>query len=118
MKHIVNPKKLLPRRRELRQNQTEAERIFWNRIRDGRFFGLKFKRQYGLGSYILDFYCREKKLAIELDGSQHIENVDYDNERTKYLNSFGIAVLRFWNNDVMRDMDAVLESIRIKLGVG
>jgi len=118
MKQIVNPKNLLPRRRELRKNQTDAERIFWNRIRDGRFFGLKFKRQYGMGSYILDFYCREKKLAIELDGSQHIENVDYDNERTKYLNSFGITVLRFWNNDVMRDMDAVLESIRIKLGVG
>ena len=71
-----------------------------------------------MGSYILDFYCREKNLAIELDGSQHIENVEYDNARTKYLNSFGMTVLRFWNNDAMRDMDAVLESIRINLGLG
>jgi very-short-patch-repair endonuclease len=118
MKHIVNQKNLLFRRRELRENQTEAERLFWERVRDGRFFGLKFKRQYSLGSYILDFYCREKKLAVELDGSQHIENIDYDNVRTAYLNSFGITVLRFWNNDLMRDINAVLEAIRIQIGVG
>jgi len=111
MKQIVNTKNLLPLRRELRRNQTEVERLFWERVRDGRFLGLKFKRQYGLGSYILDFYCREKNLAIELDGSQHIDNVEYDNERTDYLNSFGITVLRFWNNDVLRDMDAILTSI-------
>jgi very-short-patch-repair endonuclease len=111
MKIVVNNEKLLFRRRELRKNQTKAEGIFWSKVRDGRLFGLKFKRQYGIGSYILDFYCREKKLAIEIDGSQHRKKIDYDNERTKYLNSIGIMVLRFWNNDVMKNMDGVLTKI-------
>ncbi len=117
MKQIANSKKLLSFRRELRHNQTEAERLFWNRVRGGRFFGLKFKRQYSLDPYILDFYCRERKLAIELDGSQHIEDVDYDNKRTLFLNSLNITVLRFWNNDVMRDLNLILEAIRIKLEI-
>ena len=117
MEQTINAKKLLSYRRELRQNQTEVERLFWERVRDGRFFGLKFKRQYSVGPYILDFYCREKNLAIELDGSQHIENVDYDNERTSYLKNFGFIVLRFWNNDVMKNTDAVLEAIRIELKI-
>ena len=102
----------------MRKNQTEVERMLWSKLRSERFFGLKFKRQYGIGPYILDFYCREKNIAIELDGSQHLENIAYDNLRTEYLKSFGINVFRFWNNDVMRDIDAVLEYLRITLWLG
>ncbi len=117
MAPIINTNKLLSRRRDLRKNQTEAERLFWEKVRCERFFGLKFKRQYSVGSYILDFYCREKNLAIEIDGSQHIKNADYDKERTLYLENFGLTVLRFWNNEVMNNMDGVLEAIRIKLEI-
>ena len=114
---MYNDQRYKNRRRELRKNQTEAERFLWRHLRNGRFFGLKFFRQYGVGHYILDFYCPQHRLAIELDGSQHLETAaaERDIERTQYLNGQDITVLRFWNNDVSKDIDGVLEKIRLLL---
>jgi very-short-patch-repair endonuclease len=83
-----NNQKLKPLRQALRRNQTDAERKLWNAIRRRQLLGLKFIRQYSVGNYILDFYCSEKRFAIELDGGQHAdeENKKADDERTAYLN--------------------------------
>jgi|WetSurMetagenome_2_1015567.scaffolds.fasta_scaffold213044_2 very-short-patch-repair endonuclease len=101
------------RRSELRKNQTEAERKIWSRLRDRRFMELKFNRQTGIGSYIADFYCAEKKLVIELDGSQHFEEIaiEYDKKRTEYFQSLGIRVLRYNNGDILMNIDDVMNNI-------
>jgi very-short-patch-repair endonuclease len=113
MRFVKNDPQLKERRRELRRNQTDAETVFWARVRNKQFFGLKFFRQYSFGPYILDFYCPAKKIAIELDGGQHNldENKGYDTERTAYLNAHGVEVVRFWNNDVLSALDEVLERL-------
>ena len=98
---------LLPLARSLRSNQTDAERLLWERIRAGRLEGHKFKRQQPLGHYIVDFVCFEAMLVIELDGGQHAEQVNEDAERTRWLTSQGFRVLRFWNNEVIENMDGV-----------
>jgi ATP-dependent helicase HrpA len=95
----------------LRETQTEAETALWQRLRAKRFFGHKFYRQYSVGNFILDFFCPALSLAIEVDGGQHAERADYDQERTEYLKNNGIVVLRFWNNDVMNNMDGVLTEV-------
>jgi very-short-patch-repair endonuclease len=109
-----NKKIFQGRRRELRQYQTDAEAKLWYFLRGRRFCSLKFCRQYGIGPYILDFYCHALRLAIEADGSQHAElgQYAYDLERTRFLNLHHVRVLRFWNDDVLKDIDAVLEEIR------
>ena len=98
----------------IRKNQTDVERLLWKQIRNKNFFGLKFFRQYSVGAYIVDFYCPKLKLAIELDGGQHAEegNKEYDKIRTDYLKSMGIKVMRFWNNDVIHNIEGVLEEIK------
>jgi very-short-patch-repair endonuclease len=98
--------------KSLRSNQTEAEARLWYHLRAHRFMGLKFKRQKPVGRYIADFVCWERRLIIELDGGQHAEQVTYDQQRDAWLRSEGYTVLRFWNNDVMHQMDGVLEQIR------
>ena len=95
---------------KLRKDPTPAERRLWSRIRNDQL-GVTFRRQHAIGNYIPDFVCIEKKLILELDGSQHLEQQEYDEERTKYLNSLGYKVVRFWNNDVMKDMDGVISAI-------
>lgn len=80
-------------------------------IKGKRFFGHKFYRQYSVGNFILDFFCPALCLAIEVDGGQHAERIDYDRERTEYLKNHNIVVLRFWNNDVMNNLDGVLTEI-------
>jgi len=95
---------------ELRKELTPAERKLWSRIRNDQS-GVNFRRQHAIGKYIPDFVCIEKKLIIELDGSQHLEQEEYDQERTKYLESQGYKVIRFWNNDVMNRVDIVLRVI-------
>ena len=105
------PEKILTFARELRTNQTDAEDLIWEIVRAKRFLGIKFRRQHPVGSYIIDFYCDSLKLAIELDGSQHADNVNYDEKRTAELSKQGIEVLRFWNNDVLVNTEAVLEAI-------
>ncbi|MDQ5971132.1 MAG: hypothetical protein QG566_78 [Patescibacteria group bacterium] len=111
---LYNKSKNLGKRLFLRRNQTLQEIILWARLRRGQT-GYKFKRQYSVGPYVLDFYCSIKKLAIEIDGSQHIENKEYDKERTKFLNNLGIRVLRFWNNEVNANIDGVVDKIMREL---
>ena len=117
MSFIKNDPVLKDRRRDLRQNQTDAERAFWVKVRNKQFFGMKFFRQYSFGSYILDFYCPEIKLAVELDGGQHNrpEDREYDTSRTNYLNGHGVEVVRFWNNEVLTNMDGVLDFLGLKV---
>jgi len=101
----------LERAKELRQNMTEAENRMWYFLRNRRLGGHKFVRELVIGNYIADFVCREKKLIIEIDGSQHMEAIEYDNRRTYYLESKGYKVLRFWNNEVFNNIYGVLDSI-------
>jgi very-short-patch-repair endonuclease len=95
---------------ELRKEQTPAEHKLWGIIHNDQL-GVNFRRQHAIGNYIPDFVCVQKKLIIELDGSQHLEQKDYDEERTKFLNSLGYKVIRFWNNDVMNNIDGVTLAI-------
>ena len=114
MNFIKTDSALKDRRRELRRNQTDAEKTLWAKVRNKQFCGLKFFRQYSVGPYILDFYCPEKNLAVELDGGQHNvpDGREYDVERTAYLNALGIEVARFWNNEILTNIEGVLETIR------
>ena len=95
---------------QLRKESTPAERKLWSKIRNDQL-GINFRRQHAVGNYIPDFVCIEKKLIIELDGSQHLEQREYDVERTRYLESLGFRVIRFWNNDVIKNMDGVILAI-------
>jgi very-short-patch-repair endonuclease len=92
---------------QLRKKLTPAERKLWARVRNDQL-GVTFRRQHAIGNFIPDFVCIEKKLILELDGSQHLEQVEYDSERTKYFETLGYKVIRFWNNDVMKNIDSVL----------
>ncbi len=113
MKHTCNNKKLKQRRCELRVNQTDAEKCLWMKLRNRQLNGLKFYRQYSFDMYILDFYSPEIRLVIELDGGQHAEHekIEYDEARTEYLKAHEIHVIRFWNNEVMKNLDGVLDRI-------
>ena len=114
---MKNPKpQTLANAKSLRTNQTEAEARLWYHLRAHRFTGLKFKRQKPVGRYIADFVCWEHRLIIELDGGQHADQATYDRERDAWLRSQGYAVLRFWNDDVMQQLDGVLEQIRCAVG--
>jgi very-short-patch-repair endonuclease len=95
---------------ELRKESTPAEVKLWSRIRNDQL-GVTFRRQHAVGNYIPDFCSPKAKLIIELDGSQHLEQQEYDEERTKYLERQGYKVLRFWNNEVMNDIDVVIRAI-------
>jgi len=108
-----NEKRLKSLRRTLRRNQTSPESRLWSKLRNKQMFGFKFYRQYSVGSYILDFFCPKIKLAIEVDGGQHnIEgNKKWDAYRTEYLKGKGIKVIRFWNNEVMSNLEGVMERI-------
>ena len=100
------------RARELRQNQTKAETLLWNRLRNRQLLGLKFRRQRPIGSYIADFACLEAGLVIELDGGQHVEQASYDAARAQAMKKAGFRTLRFWNHEVLNETDAVMEKIR------
>jgi very-short-patch-repair endonuclease len=102
--------KLMDYARRLRENSTDAERLFWSRVRDRRLSGFKFKRQYATGSYIVDFACTKERLIVELDGGQHAGS-EVDKERDAQLASDGYRVLRFWNNDVLMNIDGVIETV-------
>jgi len=99
--------------KQLRVDQTNAERKFWRNVRGRGFAGFKFRRQYSIGPYIADFACLEIRLIVELDGGQHAEGHArvYDDKRTAYLESKGFRVRRFWNVDVLTNIDGVLESL-------
>ncbi|MBN9584661.1 MAG: DNA methylase [Afipia sp. 62-7] len=97
--------------RRLRRQQTDAERALWLRLRDRRLNGWKFKRQMQIDKFVADFCCADAKLVVELDGGQHAIQTSQDAERTQVLSAMGYLVLRFWNNDVLTNMDGVLEDI-------
>lgn len=102
-----------PLARSLRKNQTEIEGHLWQYLRGRQLGGYKFRRQHPIGAFIVDFYCSEKKLAIELDGDQHADpgHILYDESRTAILKKEGIKVLRYWDFDVLNDTNSVLDNI-------
>ena len=107
------PPDILKHARSLRSKQTDAEQLLWGLVRDRRFAGKKFRRQHPIGRYILDFYCHECRLAVELDGGQHndAETRSRDDRRSRFLREQGVRVVRFWNHDVLLQTDSVLESL-------
>jgi predicted house-cleaning NTP pyrophosphatase (Maf/HAM1 superfamily)/very-short-patch-repair endonuclease len=107
------PADLLNFAREIRKSQTDAESLIWWLMRDRRLGGYKFRRQHPVERYVLDFYCHDKRLAIELDGGQHTteQRRTTDDARNRFLTAHGIRVVRFWNHDVLQDTETVLEAI-------
>jgi very-short-patch-repair endonuclease len=97
--------------KSLRANQSDAESRLWHQLRNRRLNQAKFRRQHPIGPYIADFCCVEHRLIVELDGGQHASALMYDLQRTALLQSHGFQVLRFWNDDVLLRMDAVLGEI-------
>jgi len=98
--------------RNLRRNQTDAEKLLWSRLRNRNFLNLKFRRQHPFPPYIVDFYCDDLRLIIELDGGQHTEEKDF--KRTDFLQNNGLQILRYWNNDVLKNREGILEDIKNK----
>ena len=97
--------------RRLRRDQTDAEQTLWARLRNRQLGGWKFRRQVPLGKFVVDFACYDEKLVVELDGGQHGENPDDDAARTAWLEARGFRVLRFWNHEVLENLEGVLTTI-------
>lgn len=108
--HRIQPE-IRQRARELRQPQTPAEQILWRCLRNSQLDGMKFRRQHPIGRFIVDFYCAQTRLVIEIDGDSHAEQVEYDQMRTNRLESQGYRVIRFTNIDVLKNLDTVLKEI-------
>ena len=109
--HKRTSPKIFGRAKQLHRNMTEAEAKLWKHLRAHRMRDVHFRNQHAIGNYIVDFCAPRRKLIIELDGSQHLEQEEYDKERTAFLKSKGYRVLRFWNNDVIKNTDSVLSVI-------
>ena len=109
---MIDPK-LLEFAKTMRTNATDAEHLMWQLLRAKRFINLKFRRQHVIAPYIVDFYCHELGLVIELDGSQHgtDDAIEYDAERTKFLEALDLKVVRYWSDDVLSRTDVVLEDL-------
>ena len=109
---MIDPQ-LLEFAKAMRSNATDAENLMWQLLRAKRFMNLKFRRQHVIKPYIVDFYCHELGLVIELDGSQHSTDdaIEYDAERTRFLEALDLKVVRYWNHDVLSRMDVVLEDL-------
>ena len=99
------------RSQQLRKNMTDAEQALWARLRRRQVLDCKFRRQHPLGSYIVDFVCLERKLIVELDGGQHLEQAGYDQQRSQWLEQRGYRVIRFWDNQVLTQPESVLQAI-------
>jgi adenine-specific DNA-methyltransferase len=95
----------------LRRNSTDAERLLWSRLRNRQLVDAKFRRQQPIGPYVVDLACMERRVLIEVDGGQHAEQLERDEVRTAFLNAEGFRVLRFWNNEVLAQTEAVLAVI-------
>jgi very-short-patch-repair endonuclease len=106
--------------RELRRRQTEAERTLWSRLRNRQLEGVKFRRQQPVGPFIVDFACLERKIVVEIDDGQHADEdmLESDQARTRWLEGAGYRTLRFWNSDVLRNVEGVLLEIRDELRRG
>jgi very-short-patch-repair endonuclease len=111
-KLVWMPSSRVARARDLRKAQTDAEKLLWRALRR-RELDLKFRRQHPVGRFILDFYCEEARLAVELDGGGHAAArvADYDSRRTAALERFGVTLLRFWNSDVFANLEGVVTTI-------
>ena len=107
---LVSPE-MRDRARELRSEETPFEQTFWMRVRAGRLGGFKFRRQQAIGPYVVDFVCQQAKLVVELDGSQHLENTEYDQRRDEWLRLQGYRVFRIWNHDWVLRQDTVMEEL-------
>ena len=109
---IYNKSTLKPRRQQLRNKPTAAEKILWKHLKNKQL-GFWFKRQVSITAYVVDFYCPQKKLAIELDGSPHktTSQQKYDKYRSDYLRSFNIKVIRFWDNEVLENLEGVYQKV-------
>jgi very-short-patch-repair endonuclease len=109
------PRRTTPRGYELahslRKESTPAERKLWAYLRGKKLNGVNFRRQHAIGNFVPDFCAIKEKLVIELDGGQHLKQEEHDKERTKYLESRGYRVIRFWNRDVMKNMNGVIQAI-------
>jgi very-short-patch-repair endonuclease len=103
--------------KQMRENATKAEKMLWLRLRNRQIAGLKFRRQHPIDKFIADFYCHEKKLVVELDGSIHSqqEQTDLDKGRTETLNEFGITVVRFKNEEILNNIEDVTKQIQNKI---
>jgi very-short-patch-repair endonuclease len=101
--------------RLLRKNSTDSEKRFWSQLRNRRLNGWKFRRQFPIGQYIVDFECYELKLIVEVDGGQHADQEFYDSKRTEFLKWKGYQVIRFWNNEVLGNLEGVLEALTLTL---
>jgi len=110
-----SPKYIIQLAQKLRKNMTPAEIILWEMIKDKKISGYKFRNQHPVDRYILDFYCHEKKVAIEVDGMIHSHKKDYDDYRDDFLKNLGIVILRFTNDEVLNEIDTVLEKIKSAL---
>jgi len=117
MGKIFNQKSQTEKRKALRKNMTKAEAMLWSEIKGRKIEGCKFRRQFGVGSYVLDFYCPELKLAIEVDGATHLTNRElrYDIHRETEIENYSIHFLRFTNPEIYSDLYNVLEKIKLKI---
>ncbi|OAI11981.1 DNA (cytosine-5-)-methyltransferase [Methylomonas lenta] len=106
---------LVNKARALRKNQTDVERLLWQHLRNRRFYDCKFRRQLPIKPYIADFVCLELMLIIELDGGQHACQINYDKQRSLFLEQRGFKVMRFWNNEVIENTEGVLETVRLAI---
>jgi very-short-patch-repair endonuclease len=106
-------------RRKLRKEMTAAEKLFWSKVAHRQFKNLKFRKQHGIGQYIVDFYCPEQKLIIEIDGDSHFTEIakKEDEKRTQYLESFGYKVIRYNNLEVLNNINGVFEDLLRKLNL-
>lgn len=101
--------------RKLRRDQTEAEKLLWRHLRNKQLQGIKFRRQFQIGKYIVDFVALDERIILELDGSQHMGSAQegYDRKRTKWLEANDYRVIRFWDNEILTNINGALEKIRI-----
>lgn len=111
MTHHRTNRKTFRQSRLLRQNLTPAENELWYRLNNNQLGNIHFRRQHAIGPYIVDFCTVQRKLIIEIDGSQHNEQKEYDAERTAFLNQKGYRVIRFWNHEIENNIETVLETI-------
>jgi very-short-patch-repair endonuclease len=113
MSVVFNNKAYTARRKALRRSLSKSEAVMWIHLSRKQINGFKFRRQYSVNQYVIDFYCPRLKLTIEIDGDSHYGSLSqkYDNERQKYIESFGIQFLRFTNDDICTNLDSVLQMI-------
>lgn len=118
-KRVYHLTELKPRRRDLRRKSTNAEKLLWERLRNNKL-GVKFRRQFSVMGYVVDFYCPQYRLIIELKGGVHktTSSKKYDDYRRKYLESFWMTIVEFWNAEIEQDMEKVISSIKNHLSPG